>query len=92
MLACLQVALRFMILFMALVAVQFLALHFVDGFQRIYAPFDFVVKPLVRRHYGAGEGSLGPVILWANLLGISIYSSLLAFVGALFKRRSGGCS
>ncbi len=85
MLACLQVALRFMILFMALVAVQFLALHFVDG-------FDFVVKPLVRRHYGAGEGSLGPVILWANLLGISIYSSLLAFVGALFKRRSGGCS
>ena len=73
---CFEMALRFIIFFVGLVALQLVALHYVDGFQRIYAPFDYVVKRLI------GDDSFGLVILWATLLGISIYSTGLAFVGA----------
>jgi len=73
--------LRFIILFVGLVAIQLLALHFVDGFQRIYAPFDYLVKPFVKRH------SLGALILWANLVGIFVYSTVLAFVIAFLTGR-----
>jgi len=73
---------RFVSLFVGLVAAQLLALHFANGFQRIYAPFIFFVEPLVRTHYGHNEGSLLPLIMWGLLVGIFFYSTVLAFVGA----------
>ncbi len=79
--------LRFLILFIGLVAIQLVTLHFAYGFQRIYAPFVYLVEPFVRRHYGGGDGNLGPFILWALLLGISVYSTVLAAVGALLVSR-----
>ena len=85
-----EMALRFVILFVGLVAIQLLALHFANGFQRIYAPFVDFVEPFVRRHYGGGDGTLGPLILWGLLLGISVYSAVLALVGAFLT--SGGLS
>jgi len=74
-------ALRFIVLFVGLVVIQLLALHFPNGFQRIYAPFADLVKPFVKRH------SLGALILWANLLGIFVYSTVIALVGALLIGR-----
>jgi hypothetical protein len=79
--------LRFVIAFVGLVALQLLALRFVDGFQRIYGPFVYLVEPLVRRHYGHNEGSLLPLVMWALLLGISVYSTVLAFVAAFLTSR-----
>ena len=70
-------------MFVGLVAMQLLALHFANGFQRIYGPFVDLVQPFVRRHYGRGEGSLGPLILWANISGIFVYSTVLAVFGAI---------
>src|SRR5882757_8127114 len=77
-----EMVLRFLILFVGLAATQLVALNFPGGFQRIYAPFDYIVKPFVRRYYGGGEGSLGSLIIWENLLGPFVYSTVLAFVGA----------
>jgi len=82
-----EMVLRFVILFVGIVAIQMVALNFPGGFQRIYAPFDYIVKPFVRRHYGGGEGSLGPLLLWGILLGISAYSAVLAVVGAFLISR-----
>jgi hypothetical protein len=79
--------LRFVILFVGLIIIQLVALNFPGGFQRIYAPFDYLVRPLVRRHYGSGEGSLLPLIFWGNLLGTFIYSAVLAIVGAFLISR-----
>jgi len=79
--------LRFIILFVALVATQLLALRFAYGFQRIYAPFFDFVKPFVKSHYGGSDGSLGALVIWGLLLGISVYSTVLAVVGALFITR-----
>ena len=79
--------LRFIISFVGLVAVQLLALHFVNGFQVIYGPFIDFVEPFVRRHYGGSDGTLGPLILWGLLLGGSVYSTVLAFVGAFLASR-----
>src|SRR6266481_9097072 len=83
----LEMVLRFVILFVGLVAIQLLALHFANGFQRIYAPFVDLVEPFVRRHYGGSDGSLGPLLLWGILLGISAYSAVLAVVGAFLISR-----
>jgi hypothetical protein len=79
--------LRFVIVFVGLVAIQLLALHFANAFQRIYGPFINFVEPWVRRHYGGSDGSLGPLILWGLLLGISVYSIVLAFVVAFLTSR-----
>ncbi len=73
--------------FVGLVAIQLLALHFANGFQRIYAPFVGLVEPFVRRHYGGSDGSLGPLLFWGLILGIFIYSSVLALVGAFLISR-----
>jgi len=80
-------ALRFVILFVGLAAMQLLALHFVNGFQRIYAPFVDFVEPFLRRHYGGSDGTLGILIIWGLFLGILVYSALLALVGAFLTGR-----
>ena len=80
-------ALRFVILFVGLVGIQMLALHFVNGFQRIYAPFAHVVEPLVRRHYGGSDGTLGILVIWSLFLVILVYSTVLALVGAFLTGR-----
>ena len=82
-----EMALRFVILFVVLFAIQLLALHFVDGVQRIYGPFCDFVEPFVRRHYGGSDGTLGILIIWGLLLGVSVYSAVLAFVGAFLTSR-----
>jgi len=70
-----------------LVAMQLLALQFANGFQRIYGPFVDLVEPFVRRHYGGNEGSLGPLLIWGILLGISVYSTVLGLVVAFLTSR-----
>src|SRR5262249_19846651 len=82
-----EMAPRFVILFVGLVAIQLLALHFANGFQRIYGPFVDFVEPFIRRHYGGGDGTLGPLLLWGLFLGISVYSAGLALVGAFLLSR-----
>jgi hypothetical protein len=77
-----DMVLRFVILFVVLVVMQLMALHFANGFQRIYGPFIDFFEPFVRRHYGGSDGSLGPLIIWGLFLGISVYSAVLAFFGA----------
>ena len=79
--------LRFVILFVGLVAIQLLALHFVNGFQAIYGPFIDFVKPFVRRHHGGSDGTLGILLLWGMLLGILVYSAVLAVAGAFLISR-----
>ena len=81
-------ALRFIVLFVGLVVIQLLALHFPNGFQRIYAPFDYLVQPFVRRHYGGGDGTLGPLIFWGVWVGTFLYSGVLAFFGAFLSKSS----
>jgi len=78
----------FMVLFVGLAAAQVLALHFIDGFQRIYAPFDHVVEPFVGTPSGGNYGALRLVVLWANILGISVYSAVLAGVGAFLTSKT----
>jgi hypothetical protein len=82
-----EMVLRFVILFVGLVAIQLLTLHFVNGFERIYAPFIDLIEPFVRRHYGGGDGTLGPLLFWGLLLGISVYSAVLTVAGAFLIGR-----
>ena len=79
-------ALRFVILFVGLVAIQLLALHFITNF-RIYAPFIHLFEPLARREFGGSDGSLEPILISGIALGICIYSAVLAFVGAFLISR-----
>src|SRR5205823_2991427 len=85
--ATFKMVLRFIFLFVGLFAMQLLALHFAYGFQRIYAPFVGLVEPLVRRHYGGSDGSLGPLLIWGMLLGTTVYSAVLACIGAFLISR-----
>jgi hypothetical protein len=84
---CFEVALRFIIFFVGSVAIQLLRLHYAAGLRRLYAPFVYLIKPLVVRHYGGGDGSLGPLILWGLIVGTFVYSALLAFVGVFLTRK-----
>ena len=52
----------------------------------VYGPFLDLVQPLVRRHYGGGDGSLGPVLIWGFMMGVLVYSAGLSCISAwLFK-------
>ena len=80
---CLEMVMRliaFIVLFAGLVAIQMLASHFINGFARIYAPFVYLVEPIVRTHY-VGSGATLRVIIWGVWLGTFVYSAVLAFVG-----------
>jgi len=81
-----EIVLRFLMLFVGLVAIQLLALRFATGF-RIYAPFIHFVEPFTRRHFGGSDGGLAPVLISGIALGICVYSAVLAFVGALLISR-----
>jgi hypothetical protein len=45
----------------------------------VYLPFVNLVEPAVRRHYGGGDGSLGPVLMWGCGLGVAVYSAGLTY-------------
>jgi len=79
--------LRFIFFFVGLFALQLLAVYVAYGFQWIYAPFVDLVEPFVRRHYGGNDGSLGPLLIWGMLLGTTVYSAVLALVGAFLTSR-----
>jgi hypothetical protein len=80
-------ALRFIILFVGLAAIQLLALHFANGFQRIYSPFLYIVEPVVGRLSGNTEGDVLLVGMLTVILGIFVYSAVLAAVGAFLISR-----
>jgi hypothetical protein len=88
----------FALVFVLLLALQVLLIFFGAGLSIggrpplvIYAPVIDSLSPMLKRHFGGGDGILGPILFWGSLAGALIYSTvlaLLAFVfGALRPRR-----
>jgi hypothetical protein len=79
---------RSVICFVVLVPLQLVAVHFVVCVRFIYLPFVDLVEPFVLRHYGRGDGSLGPVVLWGTLVGSFVYAAVLAFFATLLTTKA----
>ena len=58
----------------------------------VYHPFFGLVEPVVRRLYGPSDGNLAFVALGAAIIGTLVYSCLVVFVAALFRRRRNDAS
>jgi hypothetical protein len=79
---------RFLVLFVGLAVIQWLALISVPGFQRIYVPFFYLLEPILKEHYGGNDGNIGKAIFHTLLLGVSVYSIILASAGAFLWGRT----
>jgi hypothetical protein len=76
---------KFAIIFVLLLVLQVLLIFFGAGLSIggrpplvIYSPIIELLLPMLTRHFGGGDGSLGPVIVWGSLAGALIYSIVLA--------------
>jgi hypothetical protein len=69
--------------------VQVLLIFFGEHWMIIYSPVIDLLLPMLKRHFGGGDGSLGPVLLTGSLIGALIYSALLGCLAALFVRWGG---
>ena len=75
----------FAMVFVLLLGLQALLIFFGAGLSIggrpphvIYSPVIELLLPMLKRHFGGGDGSLGPVLVWGSLAGALIYSIVLA--------------
>jgi hypothetical protein len=76
---------KFAVVFVLLLGLQVLLIFFGAGLSIggrppliIYSPFIDFLLPMLKRHFGGGDGSLIPVLVCGSLAGAIIYSIVLA--------------
>jgi len=79
----------FAMVFVLSLILQVLLIFFGGQWMIIYSPVIDLLLPMLKRHFGGGDGSLGPVLLTGSLIGAVTYSALLGCLAALFVRWGG---
>jgi len=79
----------FAMVFVLSLILQVLLIFFGGQWMIIYSPVIDLLLPMLKRHFGGGDGSLGPVLLIASLIGAVTYSALLGCLAAFFVRWGG---